>query len=209
MKLADAIFTCFAVLAALSLATAASAQINQPPVITSAGGGASAELSAAAPLLITQPGNNPTTLPEPAQNHVYVIRPITVLTAIDVDQDEVSFSVGGVDMANFAAVTGVPGLSGLVLVWVVDVDTKGTNDPSDNTTSFVPDANGDGVFEVTVQASDGRGGSDTQALSIHFPSVANQPPQGSFVPAYRQHRSRLGGLAGRRFHPRCHYGPDQ
>lgn len=110
--------------------------VNDAPVITSNGGGASAALSVA---------ENATT--------------VTTVTAGDPDGDTPTFAiVGGADAAAF----GVNGSSG-VLAFLSPPDFEAPGD-----------ANLDGVYEVTVQASDGAL-SDNQALSVTVTNV-DEPP---------------------------------
>ncbi len=81
---------------------------------------------------------------------------ITTVTATDADLDEITYSIsGGADAALFSidASTGM-------------LSFKGTPDFETPT-----DADADNVYEVTVQASDGSGGADSQAISVTVTNV--------------------------------------
>ncbi|MGB2750264.1 MAG: cadherin domain-containing protein, partial [Thiofilum sp.] len=115
---------------------------NQPPVITSNGGGVTASIS----------------IPEKTTA-------VTIVTATDPDADTITFSIiGGADAAKLTidSATGVlrfitaPNYGSTLLGSLLGAPG---------------DANGDNIYEVTVQASDGKGGTDTQALSITVTKV--------------------------------------
>ncbi len=109
--------------------------VNELPIITSNGGGATASISV-------------------AENTAAV----TTVTATDADlpAQTLTYSIsGGADAAKFA----INGVSG-ALTFVTTPDYE------------VPtDAGGNNVYDVTVQVSDGNGGTDTQVLAV---SVTNQ-----------------------------------
>lgn len=115
---------------------------NQPPVITSNGGGATASIS----------------IPEKTTA-------VTIVTATDPDADTITFSIiGGADAAKLTidSATGVlrfitaPNYGSTLLGSLLGAPG---------------DANGDNIYEVTVQANDGKGGIDTQAISITVTKV--------------------------------------
>ncbi len=87
---------------------------------------------------------------------------LTTVTATDADAGSVvSYAiVGGTDAGRFAidSTTGT-----LSFITAIDFEVPG-------------DANGDNIYNVVVQASDGRGGTDQQALAIAVVN-ANDPPE--------------------------------
>ncbi len=85
---------------------------------------------------------------------------VLTVTASDVDGDVSTFSiVGGADQSAFA----IDSVSGaLTFASAPDFDTAG-------------DANGDNIYEVTVQAADGNGGAVTQAIAVTVTNVNEYP----------------------------------
>ena len=113
--------------------------VNDPPVITSNGGGPNATVS----------------LPENSTA-------VTTVTATDVDlpPDTLTYAiVGGADQAQF----GINASTGeLNFVTAPDFEAP-------------TDGNADNIYDVTVQVSDGNGGSDIQAIAVSVTDV-NEPP---------------------------------
>ncbi len=114
--------------------------VNDAPVITSNGGGATAAISIA---------ENTTA--------------VTTVTASDADlpAQTLTYSItGGADAAKFAvnASTGA-------LTFVAALDYENPTD-----------ADADNAYEVTIQVSDGAGGTDTQALSVTVTPVNDNNP---------------------------------
>ena len=85
---------------------------------------------------------------------------VTTVVADDVDGDTVSFSItGGADAARF----GIDSSSGaLTFLTAPDFETPG-------------DADGDNQFVVTVQASDGNGGTDIQTITVSVTNANDAP----------------------------------
>ena len=87
---------------------------------------------------------------------------VTTVTATDADSDPVTYSIsGGGDAAKFSidSTTGE-----LTFVAAPDFETP-------------TDANGDNIYEVTVKADDGHGGTDTQAISVTVTDITgNEAP---------------------------------
>ena len=111
--------------------------VNDAPVITSNGAGATANISV-------------------AENSTAV----TTLTAIDVDSATIAYSiVGGADSALFT----INSLTGALSF----VTAPNFEAPADN--------GGNNVYDVMVQASDGTGGVDTQAIAVTVTDVAEAP----------------------------------
>ena len=111
--------------------------VNEAPVITSNGAGATASVGA-------------------AENQTAV----TTVTASDVDGAAAVYSiVGGADAARFTinAATGV-------LTFVVAPNFEAPTDAGANN-----------VYDVTVQVSDGNGGTDTQAIAVTVTNVNEAP----------------------------------
>lgn len=82
---------------------------------------------------------------------------VTTVQASDADDDPITYSiVGGEDAGYFA----------------IDASTGELSFVSEPDFEAPADANGDGEYQVTVQASDGQGGTDTQALTVR---VVNDP----------------------------------
>jgi len=100
--------------------------VNDAPVITSDGGGATAALNIAENLNL-----------------------VSSITSTDAEFDAVGYSLSGPDAGQFLLI------GGNVLTYSGIFDFEAPTD-----------ANGDGIYEVTVQADDGNGGIDTQDLSI-------------------------------------------
>ncbi len=111
--------------------------INNPPVITSDGGG---------PAAVANVAENTTA--------------VTTVAASDPDLDSMNYSIsGGTDAALFT----IDNLTGeLAFISPPDYESP-------------VDANTDNVYEVTVSASDGYGGSDSQTMLITVTPV-NEPP---------------------------------
>ncbi|MFI4848928.1 MAG: Ig-like domain-containing protein [Gimesia chilikensis] len=111
--------------------------INNPPVITSDGGG---------PAAVANVAENTTA--------------VTTVAASDPDLDSMNYSIsGGTDAALFT----IDNLTGeLAFISPPDYESP-------------IDANTDNVYEVTVSASDGYGGSDSQTMLITVTPV-NEPP---------------------------------
>jgi calcineurin-like phosphoesterase family protein/cadherin domain-containing protein len=127
---------------------------NQPPQITSDGGGASASLS--------KPENQ---------------TPVTDVNATDPDAgDTLTYSIaGGADAARFAIVASTG-----VLSFAAAPDFENPTD-----------ANADNVYQVTVQVSDGHGGSDQQALQATVTDVTENAAPLYFSP---QNGTTVGGV---------------
>ena len=121
---------------------AAGELLNQPPVITSNGGGDSATVSM-------------------AENSTAV----TTVAATDPDPGQaLTFSfAGGADGGLFT----------------IDGNTGALAFASAPDFEAPADANGDNIYEVTVQASDGAGGIDTQAITVTVANVAGISPPAS------------------------------
>jgi parallel beta-helix repeat protein len=106
--------------------------------------------------------NNPTFLSPAAisiPENVTLVMPVTAIDA-DLPGQAVAYSlVGGADQARFAITPGG------VLSFVQAPDFEAPTD-----------ANGDNVYEVTVEASDGTGGATTQAISVTVTSSDPPPP---------------------------------
>jgi Domain of unknown function (DUF4347)/Cadherin domain/Right handed beta helix region/Periplasmic copper-binding protein (NosD) len=112
--------------------------VNDAPVITSNGGGATAAVNA-------------------AENQTAA----TTVTSSDVDGGALVYSIaGGVDAALFTihATTGVLSFN----------SAPNHEAPSDN--------GGNNVYDVTVQVSDGAGGTDTQAIAVTVTPVNDNAP---------------------------------
>jgi cadherin domain-containing protein/Big-like domain-containing protein len=111
---------------------------NQPPAITSDGGGASASLS--------KPENQTA---------------VTDVDATDANAgDALTYSiVGGADASKFSIVASTG-----VLTFAIPPDFENPTDAGANN-----------VYEVTVQVSDGNGGTDQQALSVTVTNVNESP----------------------------------
>ena len=85
---------------------------------------------------------------------------VITVTAIDADLDTLTYSIsGGVD----AALLSIDSSTGALTF----VSTPDYESPAD--------ANADNVYEVTVNADDGKGGFDTQALSVTVTNVNDAP----------------------------------
>ncbi len=112
--------------------------VNDVPVITSNGGGATANVTLA---------ENTTA--------------VTTVTSTDVDGGAPSYSIfGGADAARFA----IDGSTGaLSFSTAPDYDAPA-------------DAGGDNVYDVIVRASDGTGGTDTQAIAVTITSLNDNSP---------------------------------
>ncbi len=107
--------------------------VNDPPVITSNGGGATADVSMSENLTA-----------------------VTTVSSNDIDGGTPSYSLaGGADVALFSINSSTGALSFLA--------APNREAPSD--------ADLDNVYEVTVQVSDGNGGTDTQAISVTINDV--------------------------------------
>ena len=107
---------------------------------------------------ITSDGGGPTAAVNAAENQTAV----TTVTATDEDVpvDTVTFAItGGADQALFSvnSTTGA-----LTFTSARDFETA-------------TDANTDGVYEVTVEVSDGNGGTDSQAISVTVTDVNDAP----------------------------------
>ncbi|MBX3421912.1 MAG: DUF2341 domain-containing protein [Pirellulaceae bacterium] len=101
---------------------------NDSPLITSNGGGATANV-----------------------NVVENNKAVTTVTSADPDDNSPTYSiVGGLDAAKFTINSSTGALA-----FIVAPDFEAPND-----------SNQDNVYQVTVQASDGRGGSSTQTISV-------------------------------------------
>ncbi len=112
--------------------------VNDAPVITSNGGGASAAVNVA---------ENATA--------------VTTVSASDVDGGAAVYSIiGGADAAKFT----INGASG-ALTFIVAPDYEAPTDSGTNN-----------VYDVTVQVSDGNGGSDTQAIAVTVTPVNDNTP---------------------------------
>ncbi|MEN9434693.1 MAG: hypothetical protein RLZZ422_2282 [Pseudomonadota bacterium] len=84
---------------------------------------------------------------------------VTTIAATDIDNDIPTYSIsGGADATKFSidANTGV--------IKFITAPIYGIA----NTTNLPQDSNGDNIFEVITQASDGKGGIDTQTLNINL-----------------------------------------
>ncbi|MDT8421905.1 MAG: tandem-95 repeat protein, partial [Desulfuromonadales bacterium] len=111
--------------------------VNDPPAITSNGGGDTAAVNIA--------------------EHSTAV---TTVTAADVDGDILTYSItGGADAALFQ----IDGASG-ALSFIAAPDFE---DPAD--------ADLDNIYDVTVQVSDGKGGSDSQAISVAVTDINDAP----------------------------------
>ncbi len=113
--------------------------------------------------VITSNGGGPTAVVNAAENQTYV----TTVTATDIDvaAETLTYTIlGGADAALFS----IDSISG-VLTFTVPPDFE-----------TPADADGDNVYEVTVQVSDGNGGVDTQLIRITVTNVqegqAQLPP---------------------------------
>lgn len=105
------------------------------------------------PTITSQGGEPSATIDVPENSTV-----VTIVTASDSDADNLSYSLsGGADAAQFAidSSTGV-----LSFLSAPDFEAP-------------TDADGDNVYEVTVQVSDGTGGSDSQALSVSITDMSS------------------------------------
>ncbi len=95
-------------------------------------------------------------------------RAVTTVTATDDDGDTLSFAiVGGVDAARFS----------------IDAATGAVSFVTAPDFEFAADSDGDNVYAVEVRVSDGRGGTDTQALEVTVTDVdettePTDPPPG-------------------------------
>ena len=120
--------------AVTSAATAAVAGVNEPPTITSNGGGATAAVS------VTE---NTTA--------------VTTITATDPDVGQaIGYSIiGGADAVMFT-INATTGALSFVTAPNFEAPT---------------DAGGNNVYDVTVQVSDGNGGTDTQAIAVTVQNV--------------------------------------
>ncbi|MFZ1232262.1 MAG: GEVED domain-containing protein [Thiofilum sp.] len=88
-------------------------------------------------------------------------RMVTTVTATDADNDALTYSLnGGADAAKFT-INASTGLLEFITAPSADSPT---------------DVGGDNYYEVQVRVSDGRGGTDTQALSIRVVKVVNVLP---------------------------------
>ncbi len=113
--------------------------VNDAPVITSDGGGATAGVNA-----------------QENQTSVTTV----VATDADVPVDTLTYTImGGVDAGLF---TLNPSSGVLTFNAAPDFETP-------------TDANGDGIYEVTVQVADGNGGFDTQAISVTVTNTNELP----------------------------------
>ena len=107
----------------------------------------------AAPAITSDGGNATATLNVPENTTA-----VTTVTADDGDGDDVTFAIaGGADAALF---TINPDTGALAFLAAPSLETPG-------------DAGGDNVYNVTVTASDGLGGSDAQAMAVTVISVDN------------------------------------
>ena len=108
--------------------------------------------------IITSDGGGPTAAINVAENQTAV----TTVTATDPDvpPDTLTYTIiGGADAAQFS----INGSSGAVTF----ITAPNFEVPAD--------ANLDGIYEVTVQVSDGNGGFDTQAISVMVTDVSDAP----------------------------------
>ena len=86
---------------------------------------------------------------------------VTTVTASDEDvpADTLSFAItGGADAALFS----IDGSGNLTFISAPNFETP-------------TDFDADGIYEVTVQVSDGNGGTDTQAISVTVTDVNDAP----------------------------------
>jgi hypothetical protein len=106
--------------------------------------------------VITSNGGGPTTAVNVAENSTAV----TTVTSSDVDGGTASYSItGGADAALFA----IDGSTGALTF----VSARNFESPTD--------AGGDNVYDVTVQVSDGAGGTDTQDIAVTVTNVNEAP----------------------------------
>jgi hypothetical protein len=106
--------------------------------------------------VITSNGGAATSSANAAENQTAV----TTVVSSDVDGGAVVYSIsGGADAARFT----VEGLTG-VLTFIVAPDFEAA-----------ADAGADNVYDVTVQVSDGNGGTDTQAIAVTVTNVNEAP----------------------------------
>jgi hypothetical protein len=139
--------------------TSSLSTVNDPPAITSNGGGATASKS----------------VPENQTS-------ATDVNAIDPNGDPLTYSIsGGTDASAFKvdANSGV-----LTFATARDYEAPG-------------DSNGDNVYLVTVTVSDGRGGSDSQQISVTVTDVdeTSPPPISSAFDFSLRDAATVGGLA--------------
>ena len=95
-------------------------------------------------------------------------RAVVALAASDPNGDPVTFTItGGADQARFTLIAG----------WLTFLTAPDYEAPAD--------ANGDNVYEVTVKASDGNGGTDSLALRVTVIDVVeDSPPPANRTPAF-------------------------
>jgi CSLREA domain-containing protein len=118
-----------------SIVTMAVTAVNDPPVIGSNGGGATASVSV-----------------------VENITAVTTVTSTDVDGGTATYSLSGSDAAKFSI------NSSGVLSFISAPNYEAPTDAGLNN-----------VYDVTVQVSDGAGGSDTQAIAVTVTNVNEAP----------------------------------
>jgi VCBS repeat-containing protein len=123
---------------AVTLGTSVTA-VNDAPMITSNGGGASAAINV-------------------AENTTAVTTMIA--TDADVPVQTLTYSISGGDDAAKFAINGVSGALTFVTTPNYEIPT---------------DAGGNNIYDVTVQVSDGNGGTDTQAIAVKVTNVNEAP----------------------------------
>ena len=103
-----------------------------------------------------------------AQSVAENTRAVVELAASDPNDDPVTFAItGGADQARFTLTGG----------WLTFVTAPDYEAPADT--------DGDNVYEVTVQAADGNGGTDSLTLRVTVTDVANDtPPPPNRAPAF-------------------------
>ena len=104
--------------------------------------------------VITSDGGGNTAAINVAENTTAV----TTVTATDADLDTVAYTISGGDDAALFSIDAISGV--LTFNSAPDFESPA-------------DFNGDNVYEVTVQADDGNGGTDTQAISVTVLDAAN------------------------------------